>query len=100
MFPKRSLAFLAFSFLVGLFVITSALDEEKVKKYEKLFAACEERCQIYSKEECPSKVEKCQFLVRGTIYDDCMAEEEACVDGGKTDCYKNFIKCVENYAKD
>ncbi|KAM7538577.1 hypothetical protein Aperf_G00000047288 [Anoplocephala perfoliata] len=91
---------IVFTFVVFLLAVASAIQDDKVKKYEERFKACEERCQIYSKEECPSKVEKCQYLVRGTVYDDCITEEEACVDAGKPDCFKNFIKCVETYAKD
>lgn len=100
MLPKISVAFAALILLISLAVITQAIDEAKVKSYEERFKACEERCQIYGKEECPSRVEKCQYLVRGTVYDDCMAEEEACVETGNTDCYKGFIDCVVKYAKD
>ncbi|VDL54420.1 unnamed protein product [Hymenolepis diminuta] len=100
MFSKRQIILIALFAIIGLYAMANALEEERGKNYEERFAACEERCQVYSKEECPSRVEKCQFLVRGTIYDDCIAEEGACVDANKTDCYKNFIKCVETYAKD
>lgn len=98
---KRSaMLLIVFTFVMGLLEVAGAIEDEKLKKYEERFKACEERCQIYSKAECPSKVEKCQYLVRGTVYDDCIAEEEACVDANRPDCFKNFTKCIETYAKD
>nr|CDS25762.1 hypothetical protein HmN_000620100 [Hymenolepis microstoma] len=100
MLSKRPVVFTAFVLLVGLFALTCANDDEKLKKYEKSFAACEKRCELFSKEECPSRVEKCQFLARSEVYNDCMDEEEVCVNKGETDCYKAFLTCIKDHAKD
>ncbi|VDO09241.1 unnamed protein product [Rodentolepis nana] len=101
MFSRCPGVFTAFVFLlVGLVALTCALEEKAIKKYEERYAVCETRCQIFSKEECPSRVEKCQYLVRAKVYDDCIDEDEKCVNEGKSDCYKNFLKCLEQYAKD
>nr|CDS25759.2 expressed protein [Hymenolepis microstoma] len=89
MFSKRPVVFTAFVLLVGLFALTCADDEEKLKEYEEHFAECEKLCEIYSKEECPSEVEKCQFIIRDAIYNECTLEEKTCVEEGKTDCHKH-----------
>lgn len=78
----------------------SALDDAKVKVFDEKFGRCPGLCEIFSKEECPKRVERCQYFGRGYVYDDCMDEEEECATAGKKDCYANFIKCVGKYGKD
>ncbi len=83
--------------LCALLATATALEGAK---YREKFDKCGELCEIYSKEECPRKIERCQYLARGHVYDDCMDEEEACVEAGKDGCYKAFLGCVAAHAQD